>query len=123
MYTLVNTSFPMHNVRASIEKLNVFCIQDQNCNEQVITEGACDRLVQQDTEKHAQDLSREAQTEAVTGDSAEIGVNLCGAVELAEVRSLIKEWICSTPGLPFVFYLNVQCHKKTCLWSFQPGPT
>lgn len=72
-----------------------FIVIDQNANERVITEGACDRLEQQDTRK--QDLSREAQTEAVTGNSAEIGVNLCGAVEIAEVRSLIKEWICSTP--------------------------
>ena len=77
----------------------------------MITESVCDRLVQQDTEK--QDLSREAQSEAVSGNSAEIGVNLCGAVEISEVRSLIKEWICSTPGLPFVFYLNVPHHEKT----------
>ena len=30
--------------------------------------------------------------------SEDVGVNLCGAVEIIDVKNLIREWICSTPG-------------------------
>ena len=48
------------------------------------------------------DTAETLSSEADPGKSSEgVGVNLCGAVDIRDVRSLIKEWICSTPGIVF----------------------
>lgn len=39
-------------------------------------------------------------------------VNLCGAVTIAEVRSLLKEWIKSSPGK---ILLEAKMFSHTCL--------
>ena len=56
-------------------------------------------------------------SEADPGKSSEdVGVNLCGAVDIRDVRSLIKEWICSTPGIVFTVlhcvdsFVRLPCH-------------
>ena len=41
--------------------------------------------------------SKQSDTGSETS-SEDVGVNLCGAVEIIDVKNLIREWICSTPG-------------------------
>ena len=44
-------------------------------------------------------LADSKQSDTVSETSSEdVGVNLCGAVEIIDVKNLIREWICSTPG-------------------------